>query len=138
MRKVIDRLTVVNGHRISFLAHLFMFQTLVLGVAFAFFGGTSGAEASVLYTLTQVYLPNFATSLWGLAAVGITVLNTVAIYFRNYTLARVASMGGFVIWLYAAVIYATGLFWLQMFVPAVVNMAFWGYLFIFVGRMKNN
>ena len=138
LRRVFDRLTIIDGDRMHPLTHLFLAQTFIIGVAFAFIGMGSGVEATVLYQLTQLHFGSFATSAWGLILVAVSVLNTAAVWFKNVRLARPVAMLGFTAWLYAAVLYGLSGFWFQLVVPAVVNMLFWAWVYITVGRFKHD
>lgn len=126
MRKYARRFIYRNtdGERFPLYLYLMMAYTLSMGVAFVFFGNTTSVQASVLYNLTTDIALVPAVSLWGvaaIAAVGLTAFNLLARY------RPISSWGpilGYLVWVYAAVVYLTHGFWLQ-FIAAFIWLCFW-------------
>ena len=125
-----------QDERIHPLAHVFFFITLAIGVFFTFFADSSGVLATVLYTQTVAAFGDTVVSLWGIACLVVTALNTLMLLTRKSVFAYAATYGGYGVWLYAAITYAVGGFWLQLCVTALPNLAFWVWYYLAAKRYQ--
>jgi hypothetical protein len=123
--------------RIHFAVHLFLMVTLVAGIWFAFFGWTDIVQASLLWQATNVNLASGVMNVWGYAALAVTALNTYAIGWAKRRLHNAAAMGGFLLWLYAAVLYVTGGYFFHLTVVGIPNMLFWAYYYVATKERTN-
>lgn len=133
MDDVFNRLTYLdNGVPYNPLIHLFFFQTLAMGVAYVFFGGTETVMASVLFYESVKTIGGLSVSLWGVCALVLTLANTLAIYLRRGV--ELTAFAGFLLWLYAFIIYFAGAFYFQVIAGAIVNLIFWMWFYLRVRK----
>lgn len=116
--------------RIHPAVHIFLAITLLAGIWFTFFGYTDAVQVSLLWQATNTSLTPWVMNLWGSAALLVTGLNTYGITQRKPRIHNAAAMGGFALWLYAAVMYLSGAFWFHLTVMALPNLAFWTYYYV--------
>lgn len=109
----------------NLLVHPFFLVTLAYGLAFVFFPSAPFVTATILYQLTLVEFGGVALSTWGASLLGLTVLNTTALLFNKYALAKTSAMIGVTAWFYTFLLFALGGFWLQVLVHSLANMYFW-------------
>lgn len=137
MRKYLLRFVYRDTEEKEFhniLMHPFFLITAAYGIALVFFPGTAPVQATVLYTLTTTHLPDVTVSIWGLAAVAITVVNIIGIFVRNRFLGRGVALGGISLWIYAFFLYAFYGFFLQVFIVAIPNTLFWFWYYYTIGK----
>ncbi len=116
-----------SGLTLNPLMHGFLFLTLVLSIAFLFFGDTASVQAFVLYQNT-LSLDNGFVNLWGIIGLIVMASHTAAFWIRGFwgaQLMRLNVFGGLYLWVWAATIYVLGGFWFQLLVFAIPNIYFW-------------
>lgn len=141
MKKYFHRLIYrTENKKHNFLMHPFLLMTASYGVALTFFQHTAPVQQSILYTLTVTsgVIPHNALSVWGIVALVVTVFNFVGIMVRNKALGTAVSMGGFMLWVYAFMVYAMYGYWLQVFFAAIPNLMFWGWYYITINRFHDS
>ena len=121
-----------DGEYINPLAHVFFYITFIFGAAFTFFGYTDTVRTAVLYAQSERQFGSWSLSAWGVCAMIVTVWNTYIIIARKPNSA--GAMLGFMLWLYAVLIYLSGDFYFQILVAAVPNLIFWGWWYIRLRR----
>ena len=128
-RTVLDRFTKCqSGRTLNPFMHVFLFMLLGLSVAFLFFGDTLSVQSVVLYSETIRETSRGIVSAWGLIGLTVIILHTVAFLIQGkigLNLLRGALFGGFFVWLWAAVIYIQGGFFIQLLVFCFPNLYFW-------------
>lgn len=135
MHKYIKRMFYrTNGELLNPLYHIFFWITLTMGLTFAFFPFSSGAVLSILYQQTQLNLPDFITSVWGLILVVISILNVLMLWFRTRGLGQVVGLSGACAWLYACIIYVFAHYWFGLLTLSLPNLAFWVYYYFKVSE----
>lgn len=125
----------IDGKRVHPLSHIFFFITFVFGFCFLFMGDTTTISSLILYTESAKDFGAWALSLWGVCAMLITVLNTLAIGLHSKFVTGTAMLG-FGLWAYALVVYLAGGFWFHVLVVAVPNIWFWAWYYIQVTFLK--
>jgi hypothetical protein len=114
------------------LLYLFLLETLVWGVAFAFFSAASPVTDSFLHMLTVATFGSTFAFVWGIMAI-LAVLGSLAgIYLRRSWLGQAVSLTGFCIWLYATIMYISGGYMLHLFAVALPNLLFWLWWFFLI------
>lgn len=103
--------------------YLTFLLTFANGIAFTFFGHTQTVQASVLFQLTAVYGHGFVSA-WGIVAVAAVVMSTINLLFRYRPVSGAGPWLGYVAWLFAAWVYLTHGYWLQL-VSAFCWFVFW-------------
>lgn len=124
----------------NFLMHPFLLITAAYGVGLTFFAHSEPVRQTILFklTITSAFVPDIFTSIWGIAALVVTVLTFVGIIVRNRWLGKGVAMGGFMLWLYAFITYALAGFWLQVFIAAVPNLLFWAWFYMSIADFHRN
>ena len=122
-----------KGGRVPPPVHLFFMITALFGVAFVFFSDPLGASQTVLYEETTVNIASWAANIWGSFAILSCLTMVIAFQIRSKRAATAGTMIGFMVWLYALVMYIIGGFFFGVLVAALPNMLFWGWLY-FVAR----
>lgn len=103
--------------------YLMLLVTLANGIAFTFFGHTTSVQASVLFQLTSDFGSHYV-SLWGVIAIAAVIFTVVNLLWRYGPISSLGPYLGYLAWLYAALVYLTHGYWLQL-ISAVVWLAFW-------------
>lgn len=137
MKALKERLTTTDyGEQLSIhpAVHIFLLLTFTAGVWFTFFGWTAPVQASLLWQVTNVHFVPLVMNGWGVGALLTTVTNTIGITMRRARLHNIAAMCGFMLWLYATVLYSWGALWFHVTVIALPNLAFWAYYYIATKR----
>jgi len=140
MTNYVKRLLYLDQKRkLNPLFYPFLLATFVYGLGFLAFSWWSGVNTSSLFGAMEslhVFLP----SLWGLLAV-LAVAFVIILMLRRegHWLGEVASMLGFLVWLFAGFVYALGGYWLVLLTVTGPNVYFWGWYYMRVKwyqRMK--
>lgn len=139
MKKYINRVLYRSpGKQLPFLIYPFLLMTAAPGFAYVFFSSTNTVSASILFTLTSVTFGSIFVSVWGVAAVVAVLLALVNIVFRKKWAGRSAPMLGFMVWLYALIIYLDSSFILQAIGYAIPQMLFWAWHYVRVEQYWRN
>lgn len=131
MVNYVKRLIYVDEQKraINPLFYPFLFATLIYGVGFLALGGWSGVNSSSLWTALHALHP-WLPSLWGLGATLAALSATALLIFRKQEwLGEFAALFGFMIWIFAATVYAINGFWLVLLTVTIPNGYFWGYYY---------
>ena len=104
--------------------YLMLAVTLANGIAFAFFGNSVSVRATALHTLTRTAFGTGFTVLWGAVAIGAVVLTVFNLLARYRPISSLGPYSGYLVWLYAALVYLTHGYFLQL-ISAVVWLCFW-------------
>lgn len=123
---------ITEDERQNPLQYLFFIITFCYGFAFLFFTGSDPVTATVIYQLSTATFGAIALKVWGFFGLFATIGSMVGIVVRKTWLGNSVSMAGFLIWLYSAILYASGGFWLQAIVLGVVQMLFWAWWYLLV------
>jgi hypothetical protein len=126
-----------DGSPINPLAHLFFYITFVFGAAYVFFGDTAPVQASILFIESKSQFNSSVLSIWGVAAIITTMLNTWLIGSENTKNSHWGAMLGFLLWMYAFLVYALGGFWFQLLATAIPNLAFWAWYYFAIIRYRS-
>lgn len=124
-----------DGLRISFSTHLFLFITLMFGIAFVL---PPELFATGLSPLSSFSSGVGVGALWGVGLITVTVLNTIMLLTRIKALASVTGVLGFCLWLYAAFAYAHVGYWLGLLVIALPSVMFWAWYSLIVTQFRNS
>lgn len=118
-----------SGETLNPFLHVFMYLTLIFGLAFLFGGGSATLQASVLFQQTMLVGEPWVNA-WGLIGVAVALLHTVAFLVRGKVgvrLMQACLFGGFYMWCWAGAIYLSGGFVFQFLVAVVPNLFFWSW-----------
>lgn len=122
-----------DGKNIAFPTHLFLFITLMFGIAFVLPPGVLAAASSPLWTFSS----QAGVGLWwGWGLIAVSVMNTLMLLTRSVLLARITGALGFCLWLYATFAYLYIGFWLGLLASAIPNVLFWGWYAIQVAKFR--
>lgn len=106
MRKYLRRLYMkTETEPFNPFLHVFMLKTLIIGVMFTFYGASDNVHGTVLFELTNEYLPNYAGNLWGISLLIVCFGHVLELLFRGAGFGAPVAMFGFMCWAYAAAIY---------------------------------
>lgn len=115
--------------RINILFYPFIWATFFYGLGFAVLGWWSGVSSSSLYKALYVVHPALPP-IWGLCALAASMLALSLILTRRRNwLGNTASMFGFLVWTFAAIIYAMNGFWLVFVTVSMPNTFFWAWYY---------
>lgn len=132
MTNYVKRLVYIDDAekiRINPLIWPFFWATYFYGVGFALLGNWSGVSKSSLYQSFYELSPG-APLLWGIAAIAAAVSAMILILYRVQPFGSVAAMFGFMVWLFAGIVYAEGGFWLPLITVAIPNAWFWTFYYL--------
>lgn len=127
-----------EGQLFNPLMHIFLFITLVFGVAFGIAPHVFGADQTVLYAQTLINIGHNASSAWGWGLILVTIGNTVLLATRIRWLGGIVSCCGFMLWLYALITYMATGYWLGSFAAALPNLLFWAWYYFRVKSYHRN
>lgn len=116
-----------SGKTLNPFMHVFLYMTMVWGIAMTFFAGTDTVSTTILYQETQDVGSGFVNT-WGLIAMATMVTHTIAFWIRGKWGVRMMGwcvFAGFYLWLWAGIIYLESGFLFQFLIACVPNMAFW-------------
>ena len=116
--------------------YLMLLQTLVLGIAFTFFGASPSVHASVLYQITTGFDDAYV-SLWGLAAIAAVLLSVVNLLTRYRPISVYGPYLGYGVWAYALLVYVLYGYWMQA-ITAGIWLTFWIYHHIRLMTYRHN
>lgn len=125
---------ISEGKKQNPLMYIFFLETFAYGFAFTFFPDAITVTGTILYQLTAFTFGAAVLSWWGLLAMAVVIGSLVGIYFRKAWLGQTVSIGGFMCWLYALILYATNGFWLQVVAVAATNLLFWAWWYFLIKR----
>lgn len=117
-----------DGTYFNPLVHIFFYITFVFGFSFTFLNDTENIKNVILFAQSEKSIGYFVISVWGVAAMLITIANTYSVVNRKFSPAP--ALLGFMLWLYAGVIYGMTGFYFQLAVVGVPNLIFWGWYYV--------
>lgn len=118
-----------DGNTLNPLMHIFFFVTLINGLFFTFSTHSDSVKESALYRHTTDAFGNAPLPIWGVCAMLVVAINTVAIVFRHRSLLGWGGMLGFGVWCFAAFIYLQDGLWFQLLAGAIPQIAFWAWYY---------
>jgi hypothetical protein len=137
MTNYLKRLLFVDDEErqhINILFYPFIFATFFYGLGFSAFGWWSGVSTSSLFHAFMNMHPAVAP-VWGACALLAAILAILMVTTRYASwLGSLASMFGFLIWLFAACTYIANGFWLVVLTVAIPNAFFWAWYYMSVKR----
>lgn len=122
-----------DGTNIKLPTHLFLYITLVFGLAFALPPQLFGMAALELFKFSTVNNIGFY---WGLALLLTTVLNVVMMVTHSKLLGSITGVLGFCCWVYAGFAYIMIGLPFGFLVAALPNIAFWAWYALQVSQWK--
>lgn len=133
MTDYVKRLIYVDNRskiKINPLFYPFLLATFAYGLGFTAFPWWSGVNSSSLFSAMsaiQFTLPH----LWGIFALLAGIFAMILVLFRRGGwLGETAAMFGFLVWLFAGIVYALGGYWMVFLSVTGPNMYFWGWYYI--------
>lgn len=139
LRKFGHRITYrPDGVRRNSLSYIFFFQTLAFGVAYTFFGHTDTVSNSILYVETQNAFGFIPLPIWGVCAMLVTVANIAGILTEKVSVVKSSALVGFMLWLFASIVYLLSDSYFQLAVGGFVQVYFWIWYYFRVGRFARN
>lgn len=124
------------GEKFNPLVWVFMSITLAWGVAFVFFPTSGSVSDTMIFQLTLEYLPSWIGNMWGWGLL-VTVASTLySLACRELDVAQYPAMAGFILWLYAFVLYASKAMLLSATTVAFPSMMFWAYFYLTIMRFR--
>lgn len=122
--------------RVNPLLYPFLFQTFVYGLGFSTFFWWGGVSSSSLFQ-AMLAVHSFIPVVWGGFAVLATLLAVVLFLTRRAGwFGEVASILGFLVWLFAAIIYAMNGFWLVLLTVTGPALFFWTWYYMRVKDLQ--
>lgn len=109
--------------------HVFVIKTLVIGMLFTFYASNQKIESLTLFQLTNDYLPNQAGNFWGLALILVVIGHVLEMEFRGKGFGRYTAMLGFMLWLYAAVVYLLNGNWFGIIAITATSIFFYAWYY---------
>lgn len=132
MTNYVKRLVFVDSAekiRINPLIWPFFWSTFFYGFGFAVLGNWDGASKSSLYQ-SFYELDQRAPLVWGIIALLTAGTAMTLVLTRYQPLGSISAMLGFLLWLFASIVYVEGNFWLPLFTVAIPNMWFWCFYYL--------
>lgn len=114
--------------KVNPLFYPFLVSTFLYGLGFATLNWWSGVSSSSLFQAFFAIHP-WLPIIWGVAAVLAATAALVLLLRRKGRFGELAAMFGFLVWLFALIIYAMNGFWLVMATVAAPNLYFWIYYY---------
>lgn len=118
-----------DGEEINPLAHLFFAQLFIFGFFYTFLNGITSVQQSILYIQSRAEFGHITTSAWGILAIIASILNMYTIARRKRRFATWGILLGFMLWVYALLLYSTHGYWFQ-FAVSIPNLFFWGIFYV--------
>lgn len=132
MNKYVRRLVYINDKETKFINPLiypFLLGTLIYGIGFAFLGDWSGVASSSLYQ-AMLSMHSSIPVAWGIGASMASGFAIILLLRRRGWWGGIASITGWMVWLFAAIVYAMEGYWLVFLTVALVYGYFWVYYYL--------
>lgn len=112
--------------RITPLAYLFAATGLVWGVAFTYFQDAPGVRNTILFKYDALV----GVNVWGIWMCAASIFLLVGMFVKNHIYVQIGASGGFMGWLFAAILYLReGYYWL-LTPLAILNVLMYGYYYL--------
>jgi len=108
------------------LAYLIALQGVVYGAAFTFFSSSAGVQNTILFKNSALV----GIHVWGVIALVSAVTLFLGMLIKSKVLTGAGSLGMFLSWTFAAIVYATGGYYYMLLPLAVINMLAHGYFYL--------
>lgn len=102
----------------------FLAATFSYGIGFTVFAGTSGTQASSLWTAMTAIGPAIPF-IWGVVCVLTILVGLTFLLFNIPPAGKISGLVGFTLWVFASVCYILTGGWLLLFSVALPNAFFW-------------
>lgn len=138
MNKYLRRLVYVDDKEqklINPLIYPFLFGTLIYGIGFAFLGDWSGVASSSLFQAMYEMHP-YVPVAWGYGGTLASGFAIVLLLKRDGWWGGIASISGWMVWLFAAIVYALEGYWLVFLTVALVYGYFWVYYYLSIKDLQ--
>lgn len=112
--------------RVTPLAYLVALQGIVYGTAFTFFSSSPGVQNTILFKDGALV----GVTIWGEIALISAITLFVGMFVKSKIATGAGSLGMFLVWTFAAIIYITGGYFYLLFPLAVLNMMAHGYFYL--------
>jgi hypothetical protein len=113
------------------LAQIFFAINLIDGLSFLFFSGSSAVQSIGFAALAPHLVVPF-----GVLLLVVSLLNVALLVTNRFYWGTAAAMLGFLVWVFATVLYLTGGLYLAMLIHPLPQVAFWAWYFFAVKRLK--
>lgn len=113
-----------RGELFNPLIYPFLFSTLSYGIGFLFLAGSDAVGLSSLH-VAMYSIATWFPILWGAIAILTIVGGLTFLLFNIPPFGKITGLIGFMLWLFAGVVYALTGGWLTLFSVAMPNMFFW-------------
>lgn len=127
MNKYLRRLIFLDEFEetpINPLIYPFLFGTFIYGIGFSTLNGWSGVASSSLFQAMYAMSPAVPI-VWGAVAVMASGFAITLLLRRSGWWGGIASLSGWMVWLFAAIVYAMEGYWLVLLTVAMVYGYFW-------------
>jgi hypothetical protein len=131
MVNYVKRLIYVDAtekQKINPLFYPFLWATFVYGLGFVVFGSFNFVSVSSLFQAFYTIHP-WLPRVWGGFAIVAGAAAMALLLLRHGKWGDIASMFGFLVWLFALIVYALNGFWLVLLTVTVPNLYFWVYYY---------
>lgn len=112
--------------RVTPLAYLYSITGMVYGVSFTLFTSSAGVQNTILFKNDALV----GATVWGTIALVSSALLMIGLLSRNHIGTQVGSLGMFMCWTFAGIIYATGGYFFLLLPLAVINALAYGYFYL--------
>lgn len=138
MNKYLSRLVYVDEKEqklINPLIYPFLMGTLIYGLGFAFLGDWSGVASSSLFKAMYGINP-IVPLVWGSGATLASGSAIVLLLRRRGWWGGIASITGWMVWLFAAIVYGLEGYWMVILTVALVYGYFWVYYYLTIKDLQ--
>jgi hypothetical protein len=108
------------------LAYLYAFQGFIFGFAFTFLQSQPGVQNTILFKEGAL----IGVSLWGLIALVASITLLVGMTLKKTQLVQIGSVGMFMAWIFAGIIYMAGGYNFFLLPIAITNVLMYGYYYL--------
>lgn len=106
------------------LVFMFLLTSFAYGIGFALFGSTEAVGASSLFK-AMTAVGEGIPELWGIVAIAVVVAFLLGVALNKKAVSSSASFTGFILWLFATIIYGLEANWLTMVSVGLTSLGFW-------------
>jgi hypothetical protein len=108
------------------LAYLYGIQGVIYGLGFTVFSDTPGIKGTILFQHDAL----IGVLIWGVVALASSGALLLGLIYKNSLLAQPGSLGMFLCWVFAGIVYASGGYYFLLLPLAMINILSYGYIYL--------
>lgn len=124
--KILQFLHRTLNTRITPLAYLYAFQGFIFGFAFTFLQSSPGVQNTILFKEGAL----IGVSLWGMVVLIASIVLILGMCLKKVRGVQIGSVGMFMAWIFAAIVYASGGYTWFLLPIAITNILMYGYYYL--------